>query len=382
MGFATITLPYLLTTNGFSVVSAAAIVAVGVSANIWRFLWGPVADLTLSLKKWFWIGIGASTSTLLLLCFTPFTRKGEVFLTIIVFISQVGATLVLLPIAGLMANRIEDKKKGRACGWYQAGNLGGVGLGGGAGLWLATHFDVKMAGIVLAIFSILFALVVVQIADVQRNKNKTLKTEIANLGKDLVSMVRIPILLFALIMLCLPIGTGSMGNLWSAIAADWKTNADTVALITGVLSGVVSAVGSVAGGYIADRWGIWATYLGCGILYALVVASITLFPMVPYVFITGVLCYAFCAGLCYAAFSAVLLYAIGKKNAATKYSLLASLGNIPVVYMTSFDGWAHDKFSSRYMLVAESAVAILSILVCIAVLKRMNAKNLVLKTID
>ena len=47
-GFASITLPFILTQAGFSVAAAGYIVALGVSANLWRFLWGPVADFTLS----------------------------------------------------------------------------------------------------------------------------------------------------------------------------------------------------------------------------------------------------------------------------------------------------------------------------------------------
>jgi PAT family beta-lactamase induction signal transducer AmpG len=381
VGFATVTLPYLLTQNGFSVLAAAGIVAVGVSANLWRFLWGPIADLTLSLKKWFWIGVLASTSTLLLLSFTPYTMKGAAILTIIVFISQVGSTLVLLPIGGLMAHRIEEKKKGRAAGWYQAGNLGGVGVGGGMGLWLATHYNVKIAGVVLCLFSLLFAMVVFLIKDVQSTKEKNLKSEMIKLGKDLISMVRVPISLFVIILLCLPIGTGSLGNVWSAIASDWKTNADTVALVTGVLSGIVSGIACVAGGYIADRMGVWATYLGFGVLYALVITAMTFFPLQPYVYITGVLIYSFSAGLCYTAFSAVILFAIGKQNAATKYSLLSSLGNLPVVYMTAFDGWAHDKFSSKYMMVAESIIGVLFIILSLAALNWLRRKKLVLQTI-
>jgi|SRR4030095_10556617 hypothetical protein len=42
-GFASITLPFILTQAGFSVAAAGYIVALGVSANLWRFLWGPVA---------------------------------------------------------------------------------------------------------------------------------------------------------------------------------------------------------------------------------------------------------------------------------------------------------------------------------------------------
>jgi len=47
-GFVSVTLPFILTRAGFSVAAAASIVAIGVSANLWRFLGRPVADLTLT----------------------------------------------------------------------------------------------------------------------------------------------------------------------------------------------------------------------------------------------------------------------------------------------------------------------------------------------
>jgi hypothetical protein len=74
-GFVTVALPFLLTKNGFPVALTAGIVAIGLSANLWRFMWGPVVDMSLSLRKWFWIGISASIALLLLLCFIPFTIK-------------------------------------------------------------------------------------------------------------------------------------------------------------------------------------------------------------------------------------------------------------------------------------------------------------------
>src|ERR1700741_4395090 len=83
-GFTSGTLPYLLTLHHFPVIETAAIVSVGVSANLYRFLWGPVADLTLTIRKWYWIGVIACTATLLLLCFIPLTPKGAVLLTVIV----------------------------------------------------------------------------------------------------------------------------------------------------------------------------------------------------------------------------------------------------------------------------------------------------------
>ncbi len=381
-GFATVALPYLLTHNGFTVAQAAGIVAVAVSANLYRFMWGPVVDLTLSLRKWFWIGLLACTATLLLLCSTPLSVKGGFILTTIVFISQVAATFMLLPINGFMAKSIAQNKQGKAAGWFQAGSLAGLGFGGGAGLWLATHYSIVVAGAVLGAASFVFALVILFIKDVPCRKEKSIQQEITGMGKDIFAMLKVPVALFTIFLIMMPIGTGAAANLWSAIAQDWKTDADTVALVTGILSGLISAVGCVAGGYIVDRKGVWFAYLGSGSICALITLIMAAMPYQPVVYIIGVLAYTFGIGLINAAFSSVILFTIGKKNVATKYSLLASLGNLPVVYMTAFDGWAHDLHSSKYMLVAEATLGITFVVICIVILNQMRAKKLLLQITD
>ncbi len=376
-GFVTVVLPFLLTQNGFPVAVTAGVVAFGVSANLWRFLWGPVVDMSLDLKKWFWIGLLTSLVALLVLCFTPFTINGIVLLSAVVFISQVAATFIILPVNGFMAKGIEENKKGKASGWYQAGSLAGTGFGGGAGLWLATHYSVAMAGVVLCVLSLLFALVIFRIQNIPHQQGETLVHEIKGMGKDLFEMLKAPVALFVIILIMMPIGTGAAGNLWSAIALDWNTGADTVILVTGVLSGVISALGCLAGGFIADRWGVWVGYMASGATCASVAFLMAVMPMVPEVYIGGVLAYAFGMGMAYAAFTAILLFAIGKKNVATKFSLLASLGNLPVVYMTTINGWTHDQYNSKYMLIGEAAIGILCVGVFIVILKWMMNKKLI-----
>ncbi len=376
-GFVTVALPFLLTKNGFPVALTAGIVAIGLSANLWRFVWGPVVDLSLSLHKWFWLSLLATIASLLLLCFIPFTQKGAFLLSIIVFVSQVAGTITLLPINGFMAKRIRKNKKGEASGWYQAGNLAGTGFGGGAGLWLATHYSLAIAGVVLCIVSILFALVMFLIKDIPHLKEKTIAQEIKIMGKDILALVKLPAALFVMILIIMPIGTGAMANLWSAVATDWKTDADTVVLVTGLLCGVVSAVGCIAGGFITDRWGVWNAYLGSGIFCALVTVLMAAMPYQRIVYIAGVLTYGFSTGLMYAVYTAIIFFVIGKKHVATKYSLMSSLGNLPVVYMTTFDGWTHDKFGSKYMLIAEAFVGGLFVIIFFFILKRMRHKKLI-----
>ncbi|MBK8403191.1 MAG: hypothetical protein IPL25_03600 [Saprospiraceae bacterium] len=130
---------------------------------------------------------------------------------------------------------------------------------------------------------------VILIKDIPHNKEKTILHEIKEMGTGILEMIKIPIALFVIILIIMPIGTGAAANLWSAIAEDWKTDADTVVLVTGILSGLISALGCVAGGFVADKWGVWISYLGGGAVCALVTFIMALLPMEPAVYVGGVL---------------------------------------------------------------------------------------------
>ena len=371
-GFVSITLPFILTRAGFSVATAASVVAIGLSANLWRFLWGPVADLTLSARRWYLLGLITTAATLFLLGVMPFRQSAIGLLTVTAFISQVAATLVVLPVGGLMAHTVAEEAKGRAAGWYQAGNLGGTGIGGGAGVWLASHFSKEIASTSLSVAMLACVAALYFVGDVRLARTETIVQRLRLLGRDIFSMLRVAIPLFTIVLVMSPIGSGAMNNLWSAVAPDWHASPDTVALVTGVLNGVVSAVGCVVGGWIADRVGRWWAYLGSGAAMALVTMIMAATARTPFVFSSGVIAYAFFGGLAYAAFSAVVLFAIGRGAASTKYATLSSLGNLPVIYMTAFDGWVHDRSGTAWMLQAEALAALVFIVIALLILRVIN----------
>jgi PAT family beta-lactamase induction signal transducer AmpG len=372
-GFASITLPFILTEAGFSVAAAGYIVALGVSANLWRFLWGPVADFTLTARRWYLIGLITTAVTLLLLGLIPLRPNSTGLLNAVVFISQVAGTLVMLPLGGLMAHTVSDDMKGRASGWYQAGNLGGNGIGGGAGVWLAAHYSKEVAAWSISLSMLACALALFFVSDVRLVVTETFVQRMRFLGQDLLAIVRTALPLFITVLVCSPIGAGAMNNLWAAVAPDWRADADTVALVGGVLNGVISAVGCVVGGWVADRIGIWWAYFGSGVAIAIVAIVMAVAPRTPNIFSSGVLVYAFTQGLAYAAFSAIVLVAIGRGAASTKYAALCSLGNLPVVYMIALDGWVHDKYGTSWMLHFDALSGIVCIVIAMFVLKKIKA---------
>ena len=73
------------------------------------------------------------------------------------------------------------------------------------------------------------------------------------------------------------------------------------------------------------------------------------------------LLYAFVGGITYVAFSVIVLFAIGCRAASTRYAVLFLFGNIPVIYMTSFDGWTHDRFGTPGMLWMEALAGIVCV---------------------
>ena len=115
-GFVSITLPFVLVREGFSVAAAASVVALGLSANLWRFAGAPVVDLTLSLRRWYLLGLGACVVTLLLLGLMPLRPETAIALTTVAFLSQVGANLVVIPVGGFIAHTVRQDQKGRAAG--------------------------------------------------------------------------------------------------------------------------------------------------------------------------------------------------------------------------------------------------------------------------
>ena len=371
-GFVSITLPFVLTRAGFSVAMASSIVALGVSANLWRFLWGPIADLTLTARRWYFLGLGTAAATLLILGLIPLYQHAVGSLMAVVFISQVAGTLIVLPVGGLMAHTVAEKAKGRAAGWYQAGNLGGTGIGGGVGVWLATHFSKEVSGVVLSIAMLPAAAAIYFASDVRIVSTESIAQRMRILGRDILDMVRSAVPLFTIVLVMSPIGAGAMNNLWSAVAPDWGAGPDAVALVTGILNGVVSAIGCVMGGWVADRLGRWWAYFGSGVAIAAVAILMALAPRTPGCFTIGVLVYALFCGMAYAAFSAVVLLAIGRGAASTKYATLSSLGNVPIVYMTASNGWVHDRFGTASMLHSEALVAIFCIVLALAVLRWIN----------
>ena len=91
----------------------------------------------LSLEKWYLMANIISAWGILSTGSIPVKESSLPLFTFIFILSNFMITFLGMTTDGFMAYDVPDKLKGRAAGYTQAGCLGGIGLGGGAGLWLA-----------------------------------------------------------------------------------------------------------------------------------------------------------------------------------------------------------------------------------------------------
>jgi PAT family beta-lactamase induction signal transducer AmpG len=378
-GFIAVTLGYLLGHAGVKAEGVAALVAISFIPQTWKFLWAPVADLTLTRKRWYALSAVLCAAGLATLGAIPAAAESLPLLSAVAFGASLATTFLAMSVESLMAYGTADAERGRAGGWFQAGNLGGFGIGGGAALWIAEHLPQPwLPGVTLGVVCLACCAALAFIDEPQKfERPASVLGSIAQVVRDLWGVVRSRPGFLALLICFLPIGTGAATNLWAAIAADWRASANTVALVTGALGGVASAAGCLVGGYWCDRMDRKKAYWVFGLAQAACAVAMAISPRTELMYIAYVMLYAFISGLTYAAFSAVVLEAMGLGAAATKYNLFASLSNMPIAYITLVDGWAHTRWDAGAMLWTEAGIGVAAILVFMAAaaLARSSARN-------
>ena len=360
-GYVSVSLAYLLSHAGIPVDRVAALVAVSVIPHTWKFAWAPLVDSLLTRKTWYLIASVLSAAGLWMTALLPIKAASLPLLTTVVFLSSLAITFLGMATDSLMAYATPPELKGRAGGWFQAGNLGGAGLGGGAGLWLAQRLPSPgMAGGILAFACLACCLALLFVAEPQSTirDSRVLRT-LTNLFKDVWSLTRSRLGVVALFLCFLPIGSGAASNLWSAVAGDWRASSDVVALVTGVIGGILSAAGCLLGGWICDRMDRKTAYVMYGGFQAACALAMAVAPRTQAMYVVFTSLYALITGLTYAGFSAFVLEAIGTGAAATKYNVFASLSNTPIYYMTLVDGRAHTRWGPAGMLETEATICLL-----------------------
>jgi len=366
-GFVGVPLTFLATRHGLSISEGTLLNAAQLLTQWLKWIWAPLVDITLSPRKWYGISACLSGVGVLAMSVVPLGPKTLGILLAIVAVASLINSVVGMSVEALMAASTPADEIGRVSAWFQAGNLGGAGLGGGLGLMLFEKLPKPwMSG---AIVGGLFVLCCLALhftpAVAAHEKAGGAAAAVKQVARDLWAMLRTKGGLLSAVLCVLPIGTGAaQGVLTQAkVAAVWGAGAEQVALVQGLLSGLVTAVGCFAGGALCQRLRPRTAYAGVGLALAAVAVAMGLCPATASMYVAWSLVYAFAVGLAYAAFTALVLDAMGQGSAATKYNVFASLSNFPLWWLGLLLGVAAEKWDARRMLFTEAAFGVIGIVI-------------------
>jgi PAT family beta-lactamase induction signal transducer AmpG len=383
-GYVTVTLAYQFGKINASMSDIAGLATATLIIGVVKFILAPLVDGFLTLKKWCLLSGFFSAVGILALGILPIQASSLGPLFWIILAGNVAVSFLGIAVNGLAAHDIPEEMKGRVSGYLNAGNLGGAGLGGGVGLWLAENLNtgwmpaaILAAACMLCSFGLLF--IKEQTSTVQHKEvGKTIK----NLLKDLWNTLKARAGLLALILSFLPLGTGALQNLWAGAAGSWHASAATVEWVQGIASGLITAGGCLLGGWICDRMNRQMAYLLFGLMMAVCAVAMAYSPHTELMFKIWTSIYAFILGLSYSAFSAFVFEVIGRGAAGTKYTMFACFSNFPIVYMTKIEGWVFDSkgtteaFHGTYgMLNIEAALGAAGVLLFFIAKKIINSRT-------
>ena len=364
-GFGLVALTNVASQRGIPISQATLIIAAGGLINWLKWLWAPVVDITLTLRSWYVLSAVLSAIGVFAMSAVPLDRQHFTLLILIIAAANFVNSFVAMSVEAMIAGSIPPHHAGRVSGWFQAGNLGGIGLGGGLGLYLLVHLpEAWMSGAIMAalFFGCCLALSFTpELPSSHRGRGSWMA--IRGVIRDLWTMLRTKAGLQSAILCILPVGTGAAQGVLTqdAVAKYWSAGSDQVALTQGFLSGVVTAAGCFIGGFLCRKFHPRVAYAGIGLILSVIAVAMALAPHGPTAYVVWSMTYALGVGLAYAAFTAVVLDAMGPRSGATKYNVFASLSNFPMWWLGLLLGYVAEKGGSQgapWMLFTEAALGI------------------------
>ena len=364
-GFITVALTFLATQHGLSITEGALIVGSQMMINWMKWLWAPIVDITLSPKKWYVISTVFSAVGILAMAAIPLGKETLGLLLLVIALANLINTVVGMAVEAMIASTTPADRIGKVSAWFQAGNLGGTGLGGALGLFLIQHLSHPwMSGAIMGTLFIACCLALLPLPSVKAHASDkrplaAVKSVVTGLGGMLKT--RTGFLTGFLCMLPVATGAAQITLTQANVAGHWGAGADQVELVQGLLAGLITAFGCFAGGWICDRMNARKAYALFGLMLAAVAIGMAYSPTTVGMYIGWNMIYAFGVGLSYAAFTAMVLLALGQSAAATGYNVFASLSNFPLWWLGLLLGVVADRHGASAMLLTEAAFGIVGV---------------------
>ena len=319
------------------------------------FLWSPLTDFGLRRRTW---NVIASAGSAVLMAAGILALPAHIQLaTRLLFLGSSASLLTSNCAGAMLAMTQTGNRKARAAAWIQGGSLTAQACGGALLLHCSKHLNVPWMAVLAASLLLLPAGVGLTIPEPPpAGRIQEFCSSCKAMGREiratLFSLQSLP----GLLLLLSPVGTGAAQSLLSAMAGEYRVGMRGVMLLNGMAGAALNMAGAYAAVIVPAHWDRRICYAAAGLTCAGASAFLTLAPLTPFSYYIGVAAYMLTTGACFSFFMGVLMVTLGEAgmSASSRYAILVSLGNLPIVYMTVVEGRSYDIFGTRGVPAADA----------------------------
>lgn len=342
-------LSYLFRKQGVGMARGTEIIALLNLPQTIYFLWSPVTDFWVRRRTW--LMLAATTAAVAMLAAFQRPSLASTWAVGLMFLSACLGQLIVAGCGGMMGTLHSETSRRRAGSFYQGGSLafGAVALFVLA--LLSERMKLGVLGWIAAAMIALPSLAALAAPEQSIVSEHGLKETFSRIGQEVkTTFLRWEAVPYTLVML-FPMGSGAMIQLLPGLAADYHISGSQVGWINGVAGSLLMAAGALTTTFIPTRVRAPVLYLLICFVNEAALAILWLGPLRPSVYFAGATLFLFTIGGCYAGFTAVVLEFLGQsgKSGSARYSIINSLGNIPVAYMVLIDGRGYGRWGARGM---------------------------------
>ena len=330
------------------------------------FLWSPITDFFVRRRTWLLIG-GPLAAILMAVGFhqKSLTSSGA---AVLMLLSACFSQLAVSSCGGMMGAMTWERSRRVAGSFYQAGSMGF----GALSAWVLVKLHYMGAArdtLGLAAAAMIGVPALLALAAPPQESIAT-GTFGATMGRIWVEFKatfwRWEAVPYTACMV-FPMASGGAIGLLSGAASQWGVNGNGVAWMSGI-GAVLMAGGSAAAAVLPVRVRAPVMYMIVALVNCATLCVLWLGPMRPSTYYLGVTLYLFTVGTCYAMFTAVVLEFLGHsgKSGSGRYSIINSLGNVPVLYMIGLDGLGGEKWGGRGLAGTEAVVGAVGAVILLA----------------
>ena len=339
-GILVISVPELLNARHVAEASISAMTAVTISPGMWSIVASPMLDVRFS-RRWY------STVTVLaaavLLSLGLLCLDDVVLAEILLVTGFFAANLYQSALAGWLSSIIAPEERNTLSVWVTIANISGGGAMAFIAGELMQRYPPLIAVITLGALLLVLPVAVFPWMPAPGPDRRLASESFRQFFTEVVGVVRRPQVLLAIAMFVTPASSFALTNLLGGLGSDFRASAHFVGAVGG--AGVLFAgiAGCLVFPLIDRLLPLRYLYLAIGVVGALFTLTLVLLPRTPLTFATALIGQNVFQSAAITTSIAIAFETIGHRNplAATTFSVLVSVLNIPNTYMVVVDGWGY-----------------------------------------